>query len=118
MSDHRVAALEENLKKALTELLVLHLLSERECYIGEITELIQSRSNETLNVVFPYSAIYRLQQDGYLKEAEKRVSPDGRRRQYFCITAQGRVHLKQLLATYRVFSAGVDCILSAGGSES
>ena len=29
--------LEENLKKALTELLILHLLSTREYFIGELT---------------------------------------------------------------------------------
>lgn len=30
-------SLEENLKKAITELLILQLLSQREYYIGEIT---------------------------------------------------------------------------------
>ena len=104
-------SLEENLKKALTELLVLHLLSRREYYIGELTSTLYEKSGGVLNIVFPYSAVYRLQQAGYIVESEKRNAPDGRRRQYVSITKAGRSYLSQLLAVYRTFSKGVDVIL-------
>ncbi len=104
-------SLEENLKKALTELLVLHLLSRREYYIGEITSTLYEKSNGVLNIVFPYSAVYRLQQAGYIVESEKRYAPDGRRRQYVSITNAGRSYLTQLLEVYQTFSKGVDVIL-------
>ncbi|MBQ8039294.1 MAG: helix-turn-helix transcriptional regulator, partial [Lachnospiraceae bacterium] len=89
-------SLDENLKKAVTEVLLLHLLSDKDCYIGELTAIIREKSNGILNIAFPYSAIYRLQQSGYLVESEKRLAPDGRRRQYYRITKAGRDYLYQL----------------------
>jgi len=100
-------SLEENLKKALTELIVLFLLSEKECYIGELATTISARSQGVLSIVFPYGAIYRLQQSGYIEETEKRNAPDGRRRQYLRITEAGQGRLTQLLETYKRFSHGV-----------
>ena len=103
--------LEENLKKALTELMVLFLLSQKECYIGELTAAIKKRSRDVLTVVFPYGAVYRLEQAGYIRELEKRTAPDGRRRQYLGITEAGKVYLTQLLDTYRRFTQGINDVL-------
>lgn len=110
-------SLEENLKKALTEVLVLHLLSVKDCYIGELTTLIHEKSHGALTIVFPYSAIYRLEQAGYLAENGKRNAPDGRRRQYYRITGQGRAYLDQLMDVYARFSQGVTDILAEGGAD-
>lgn len=107
-------SLEENLKKALTELLILYLLSQREYYIGELSATLHERSGGVLTIVFPYSAVYRLQQTGYIDESEKRNAPDGRRRQYLCITEDGRAYLSQLMEVYRTFSNGIDAILGEG----
>ena len=103
--------LEENLKKALTELMVLFLLSQKECYIGELTAAIKKHSRDVLTVVFPYGAVYRLEQAGYIRELEKRTAPDGRRRQYLGITEAGKVYLTQLLDTYRRFTQGINDVL-------
>lgn len=107
-------SLEDNLKKALTELLVLHLLSQREYYIGELTTTLYEKSGGVLTIVFPYSAVYRLQQSGCIVESEKRNAPDGRRRQYLKITETGRSYLKQLLEVYRTFSTGIAAVLAEG----
>ena len=109
---HPSISLEENLKKALTELLVLHLLSQREYYIGELSTTLHQKSGGVLSIVFPYSAVYRLQQSRHIVETEKRNAPDGRRRQYLSITEDGRIYLSQLLDIYRSFSKGIDAILS------
>ena len=37
-------SLEDNLKKALTELLILYLLSQREHYIGELTDEMREKA--------------------------------------------------------------------------
>lgn len=110
-------SLEENLKKALTEVLILHLLSVKDCFIGELTAAINEKSHGALTIVFPYSAIYRLQQSGYLTESEKRSAPDGRRRQYYRITDAGRTYLSQLMGVYTHFSKGVADILTDGGAS-
>ena len=104
-------SMEENLKKALTELLLLQLLSERDYYIGELTATLHDRSGGRLTIVFPYGAIYRLQQSGYITESEKRHAPDGRRRQYYGITETGTAYLQQLLKIYATFSDGVSAVL-------
>lgn len=108
-------SLEDNLKKALTELLILHLLSRKDYYIGELTAELNQRSHGALNIVFPYSAIYRLQQTACICEWEKRTAPDGRRRQYFRITETGRAYLARLTAIYRAFTDGVENVLTEGG---
>ena len=60
------SGLEDNLKKALTELLILFLFGEEEHYIGELSPLLEKRSHGVLSIVFPYAAIYRITQSGYL----------------------------------------------------
>ena len=42
-----LAGMENNFKKAITELLVLFLLNEREMYINEITAELSRRSGES-----------------------------------------------------------------------
>ena len=109
--------LEENLKKALTELLILRLLTERDYYIGELTDTLSERSGGVLNVVFPYAAVYRMLEQGTIREIEKRVAPDGRRRQYYGITQRGRARYNLLRDTYRRFSNGVSAILPKEGEH-
>lgn len=107
------ASLEDNLKKALTELLVLQLLSQRDYYIGELTSTLKHRSSNALNIVFPYGAIYRLQQSEYIAEGQKRIAPDGRRRQYYSITPKGTLYLEQLRGIYTRFIQGVNTVLES-----
>ena len=111
------SGLEKNLKKALTELLILFLFGEGEHYIGELSPLLEARSHGTLSIVFPYAAIYRITAAGYLKESEKKTAPDGRLRQYYAITKAGRAHLQEMLATYHQFFQGIQDILTGKEGE-
>ena len=113
---HQPLQLEENLKKALTEMIVLFLLAKKDCYIGELTTLIEKKSHGVLTIVFPYGAIYRLQQAEYIMELPKRTAPDGRRRQYYGITESGRKQLNILLDSYKCFSQGIVYLLEEGDS--
>lgn len=103
--------LEENLKKALTEMLILAIFSHKEHYIGELAEEINRMSGGVLSLVFPYGVIYRMSRAGYVTESKKCTAPDGRLRQYYRITDSGREYLSKLLDVYGRFSAGVDCII-------
>ncbi len=108
------SGLEDNLKKALTELLILFLFGEDEHYIGELAPLLEKRSHGVISIVFPYAAIYRITQAGYLKETKKKTAPDGRLRQYYAITKKGREHLQELLDVHNAFYKGINEILSGG----
>ena len=88
-------------------MLILYLLSQREYYIGELTAALSEKRHRILNIVFPYAAIYRLLDDGFIQELKKRIAPDGRRRQYYTITPAGREYLQELLNTYQRFTYGV-----------
>ena len=116
MTSRRPSGLEENLIKALTELLILFLFNEQEHYIGELSPLLEQRSHGTLSIVFPYAAIYRITKAGYLIETKKRNAPDGRLRQYYKITESGQDYLSELLSTYHSFFQGVNAILSGEGT--
>lgn len=108
-----VQGLEENLKKAVSEMLVLFLLNEREMYIGEIPEELERRSNGKFHIVFPYSVIYRMVKFEYIDELKKRVAPDGRKRQYYGITKKGKEYLEQLTDTFGQFMQSIELILES-----
>lgn len=103
--------MEENLKKAVTEMLVLALLSQEDMHSAQIMQTLAERSENRLSIVFPYAVLYRLIDRGYIWEAYKKIAPDGRRRQYYQITTQGRDHLAALNTIYRRFIGGVDLLL-------
>lgn len=106
--------MEDNLKKAVTEMLVLVLLQKEDMYAAQITQALEERSGGVLNIVFPYSVLYRLINFGYIVEAYKKIAPDGRRRQYYQITEDGRRYGKELVALYHHFSGGVLRLLEGG----
>lgn len=106
--------MEDNLKKSVTEMLVLLLLRERDMYAGEISSELRRRSGGRCGIVFPYSTLYRMLDYGYLSERlPKRVAPDGRRRQYYGITESGSAYLDSLLDCYQRFTGGVDALLQS-----
>ena len=114
MARERTAAgMEENLKKALVEMLVLALLHQREYYAPELTQALTEYSGGAVNVSFPYSILYRMIEQGYIQEMPKRKAPDGRRRQYYGITHAGRRYFQENWAVYKSFTAGVDRLVEA-----
>ena len=113
MAENRTSAsIEENLKKALVEMLVLALLYEREYHAPELTQALTDRSGGAVNISFPYAVLYRMIEQGYILELPKRKAPDGRRRQYFGITDAGRRYFKENWEVYKAFTAGVDLLVS------
>lgn len=109
--------LEENLKKGITELLVLFLLREKEMYINEMTEALSERSGGRLNISFPYAIIYRLLDARFIELGDKRLAPDGRRRQYYRTTEKGNAYLNDLLVVLDRFMGGVYQILDWKAGE-
>jgi len=118
MSENRTSAfVEENLKKALVEMLMLALLHERAYYAPELNQALAERSGGAVNVSFPYAALYRMIEQQYIQELPKRTAPDGRRRQYYEITDKGRDYLEELLACYQTFSSAISNVLQEKGAE-
>lgn len=104
--------MEENLKKALSELMVLALLHERDHYALELAPAILEYSGGTISITFPYAILYRMIEQQYIQELPKRIAPDGRRRQYFGITEAGRGYFQQIWTAYQTFISGVDRLVA------
>jgi len=115
--DGAVLGMEDNLKKAVTEMLVLTQLEQEDMYSTQITKSLETGSGGALSIVFPYATLYRLINGGYIIEAYKKTAPDGRRRQYFQITEQGRSYVAELKGFYRQFSHGVSLLLGEKEEE-
>lgn len=106
--------LEENLKKAVAAMLVLSLLSREDMHAPQIIRSLEEESGRALTMTSPYMLLYRLIEKEYILEAYKKIAPDGRRRQYYQITEEGRGYLEALKAVYRRVSAGVEQLLERG----
>lgn len=104
--------MEENLKKALSEMLVLALLHERDYYALELAPAIMERSNGAIAITFPYAILYRMIEQEYIRELPKRIAPDGRRRQYFGITETGRDYFQKIWTIYQSFTSGVNQLVT------
>ncbi len=104
---------EENMKKAFTEMLVLLLLSERDHYIGELSDAIAERSGHTILIRRPYAVILRLAEADppYVDEVKRREGPEARIRQYYSITEAGREYLAELREAYHRYTAAIDLML-------
>lgn len=105
--------MEDNLKKAVTEMLILLLLKEEDMYAAQITATLEKKSNGAITIIFPYAALYRMINFGHIIEAYKKIAPDGRRRQYYQITEAGLAHLEEILVLYQHFTSGIQRLLNA-----
>ena len=108
-----MAALDRQLKKGSTELLVLSLVEHRARHGYEIGKLIETRSRGTLrfNVASLYPLLYRLEDRGWI-EGRWRQPAGQRRRRCYRLTADGR----RVLAKQRTrWAAFVRALTRAAG---
>ena len=99
----------ENLKKGITEMLILAFLNQEESTINSVVKKLDECSDGKCKITFPYATIYRLLDNSYIAEGEKRVA-DNRRRQFYKITDKGRKYFAQMRSEYMNFISGVDMI--------
>jgi len=107
-------AIDRELKKGSTELLILSLIQHRARHGYEISKLIEERSGGVLkfNVASFYPLLYRLEQRGLIagRWVEKAAQ---RRRRYYKLTAQGKKALKTQRSTFRDFVNAIHRITEA-----
>ena len=93
-----IKALERELKRGSTELLIMALLEERDRHGYEIAQLIDSRSGGAISfhVASLYPTLYRMEEKDLIQG--RWVEKSGqRRRRYYRLTAAGR----KMLASHR-----------------
>lgn len=105
------ANLQTALKKATTEMMVLHLLREKPMYTYEMMSAIEERSGGGIVFNTLYLTIYRLEENGYIREHSKVMSEDNRTRIYFAITEAGDAYLDALIQEYKRYTAALARVL-------
>jgi len=108
------AAIDRELKRGSTELLILSLIEYRARHGYEISKLIEDRSGGvlTFNVASFYPLLYRLEQRGLI--SGRWVEKAGqRRRRYYKLTASGKKVLKAQRSTWRDFVDAIQRITEA-----
>ena len=104
-------ALDRELKKGSTELLVLSLIERRARHGYDIGKLIETRSKGLIRFQASslYPLLYRLEKRGWIsgRWVEK---PGQRRRRYYRITPQGRKVLARQRSGWERFVAAVNRI--------
>ena len=105
------ANIQTALKKATTEMMVLHLLREKPMYTYEMMNEIEVRSNGAITFNTLYLSIYRLEEKGCIREYDKVMSEDNRTRIYFTITDTGITYLDDLVKGYKQYTAALALIL-------
>ena len=111
-----VASINDSLKKATTEMLVLFVLHQKSMYTYEMMSTIEQLSEGRLSFNTLYQAIYRLRDHRYIEESEKILSQDNRVRIYFAITPAGEAYLQDLRQEYQNFIDTIALIFSKDGS--
>lgn len=98
----------------ITELLVLYLLNQKDCYVYEITKAISDLSDNLLSISQNtiYTATYKLENEHKISEYSKLVGKK-RTRVYYHIEEEGRQYLDELIATYQATIAGIGRILES-----
>lgn len=99
------------LKKATTEMMVLHLLRQKPMYTYEMMSAIEERSGGDIVFNTLYLSIYRLEENGYIREHEKVMSEDNRVRIYFAITDAGSAYFDELVKGYLRYTAALARVL-------
>lgn len=103
----------ENLKKGTVEMILLHLLQERDMYGYELLQEMKRRSKDkfTLKDGSMYPIMYRMIDKGLVTDQQVLV---GRRRTrvYYHLTDVGKAYLEEIKAEYFFITEGITSILN------
>jgi len=108
-------SMQDAMKKATTEMLVLFMLRQKPMYTYQMAQELDRLTQGVLTYNTMYLAVYRLQERGYIEEAEKRIE-EGRARIYLGITPAGQAYYEQLRAEYGIFTAALEGLMARDGA--
>ncbi len=91
-------------KRAVSPIMVLSLLRERDMYGYEISQSMLEKSNNKLGIAVLYPVLYRLLEQGYVVVTESRIE-NGRAREYYGITDAGKEYLESVVSEYKELSS-------------
>ena len=110
-------ALERELKRGSTEVLILALLEEQDRHGYDIGRLIDQRSDGaiTFHIASLYPTLYRLEGKGLI-DGRWIERPGQRRRRYYRLTAAGRRVLSKQRSVWKHFVVALDRVAGIGNA--
>ena len=111
-------SIDENVRLGIVELLILHMLSERDMYGYEIKEALAVRTNNAFLIKEGslYGPLYRMQSRGIIT-SRKEIVVNKRFRMYYMLTDHGREYLEYGKEQMKIVFAGVEALLNWKGDE-
>lgn len=108
----------ENLKRGVTELVLLKLLSERDMYGYEMAQTLKKRSGGKFSLLETsmYPTLYRLQDNGYISAHEKSAGLR-KKRTYYHLEPAGQEYFRTCLREYTTAQEGIQAILTWQDTE-
>lgn len=107
-----------NFRRGSVELLVLHLLSQKDYYGYELTQIMKKQTDGAMDIPVGslYPALYKLIDNGYISDYKKQV---GKRlvRVYYHLEEAGKQRLTLLLNDYLQTNQAIQSILNYTGKE-
>ena len=103
-------------KRATSPLVVLKLLEEGPMYGYEITQEMKKRSGGRYTIAILYPMLYRLIEQGYIREDRTEVV-GGRARTYYALTEEGRTYFHKTLREYYTLSSVFDDLMGGASLE-
>ncbi len=101
-------------QNGITDLIILLLLSEKDCYVYEIVKDIQRLSEGFLSLSQNtiYTAAYKLEKEGKISEYSKTVGKK-RTRIYYHIEPSGMEYLAEIRQSYQKVIDGMNRVFAA-----
>lgn len=102
----------KELKRGTLEMILLHLISERQMYGYELVSSLEKRGGSLFRIKEGtlYPILYRLEKAGYM-ESRWETLERGVPRKYYRLTAAGRKYMQARLDEWREFTAAIDLLL-------
>lgn len=104
---------QDGFKKGSLDLLILTILSKKDCYGYEICQLLKEHSQRIISVPEGslYPALYKLEARGFVSQKKKLV---GRRREriYYHLEKAGNYAMLEMVNAYHEVSKGIAAILN------
>ena len=115
---HWKDTIDENIRLGIVELLILHMLEERDMYGYEIKEELKIRTSGAFIVKEGslYGPLYRMQSRGIIT-SRKEMVVNKRFRMYYMLTDHGREYLEYGKEQMKIVFAGVESLLNWKGAE-
>lgn len=108
-----------NFRRGSVELMVLYLLSQKDCYGYELTQLIEELTDGVISIPIGslYPALYKLIDAGYITD-EKRLVGKRMERVYYHLEKPGKERLDIITADYYATAQAIQTVLSYKPSKS